>query len=86
MAILSHWLIFYNISQMFITLDWLEYMFPDVLLAILSPDVISPSTIMMVRYFTILLFFLAYEIILQAARKLTRFTVSFMDVRQRVIY
>lgn len=55
---IGHWMLFYNFAQMFIVLEWLEYLFPDIVLAITSP--LSPYTLMTIKYITILLFMLIF--------------------------
>jgi len=55
---IGHWLLFFNFSQMFIALEWLEYLFPDMVIAIIDPP--SPYTLMTLKYCTILIFMVIF--------------------------
>ena len=60
-------------------------MFPDVALAI-SQDEPTPSLMITIKYFAIILFVFFYELIIYVVRKLTRKTNSPLEKRKRVLY
>ena len=69
-------MIFFNLSVMFISLEWLEYIFQDVVLA-LTP-IPSVASMLMLKTLTIFVFMIVYEIIGFCVRLIVR---NFQDKR-----
>lgn len=65
---------------MFITLEWLEYLFPDVVINILS--VPTPYSLMTLKYTAILIFMILYEIVFIIARTIVKRTLNILDKRK----
>lgn len=77
---IGHWMLFYNFAQMFIVLEWLEYLFPNVVLAILDPP--SPYGLMTLKYAIILIFMVIFEIILRITVRIVSRKHPVMDKRK----
>lgn len=81
---IGHWMLFFNFSHMFISLEWLEYLFPDLVLAIVSKP--SPYSVMTLKYSIILLFMIAYEVLMKVTMAITSRYHSVMDKRKWNMY
>jgi hypothetical protein len=79
-AAMGHWMLFFNLSQMFITLEWLEYLFQNVVATVLQ--VPTPYTLMTMKYAVILILMGVYEIVMFGIGKAVYRTHSVMDIRK----
>lgn len=77
-------MLFFNFSHMFISLEWLEYLFPNLVLTVVSTP--SPYSVMTLKYSIILLFMIVYEVLMKIAMVITSRYHSVMDKRKWNMY
>lgn len=81
---IGHWMLFYNFAQLFITLEWLEYLFQNVVYDFLPEP--TPYGMMTLKYVVILFFTIIFEILLFVVKWLVAKTHNLMDVRKWNMY
>ena len=80
MNVVSHWLIIFSCSAIIINLMWMEYLFPNIVLAI-DPEV-SVSSFHVIKYATIIILVLVYELISLIGKAIGRSLYSTIDRRK----
>lgn len=73
-------MIFYNFAQLFITLEWMEYLFQNVVYAILP--IPTPYSLMTLKYSVIIFFMIIFEVLLALVKSIVQKTHSVMDKRK----
>ena len=81
---LCNWLIIFNLFDMFIVMQWLEYAIPEFILALDDPP--SPASVLIIKYTVVLFFIFIYKLISILFSRIAKALIPLMDIRKYTVH